>query len=216
MYFVGEKKPYILMLGKSLVSLVSLIVYLVVLQACATSVTIEDPSASIYVKHAGQRPESSGISESEKRELMDAYKKMFERCKAVLSDYDKRASNLGLIAFAIAVVGSISGAVIAPALIAAAPASNKVAISALSGTAGASNVAQGALEKQGLTSEHVQELRYNTRQEFKKAVLDFYEGLKKEDANSARKAITDGEIACMTYAVFDPKLQPQLPPSTSK
>src|SRR5437763_15993530 len=85
--------------------------------------------------------------------LEEQFAEMLAQCKTILSTYEQQSQTLAIISVTMAIVGAAAGAIAVPALTAAAPVANKAAISAFGGISGVTNTAQGAMKKEGLTSE---------------------------------------------------------------
>jgi hypothetical protein len=75
------------------------------------------------------------------QELNDAFNKMLTACQGTLAGFESQGRGWGVTKVVIATVGTISGAIVVPALTAAAASANAVWISAFGGLSGASNAA---------------------------------------------------------------------------
>jgi hypothetical protein len=121
-------------------------------------------------------------------------------CQPVFSGYESQAQNLKWVSFSIAMVGTIAGSVVVPAL-AAATTINKVAVAAVGGLSGAANSAQNVLNSEGLTPSDELTVRNNIQQQFSAALTAYY---KDRPLNNYDQEITDLEqarAACVDYAI---------------
>lgn len=82
---------------------------------------------------------------SQRKAFMKSYNNTILRCQKVINSYHSRSRLDSRAAFWVQVSGLVAGAVVAPALVAAASAANKAWIAGLSGYAGATNLAETSL-----------------------------------------------------------------------
>lgn len=135
--------------------------------------------------------------------LKSEFSEMLAQCKEALSTYERQSQFWAISAVGLAVLGAAAGAIVVPALTAAAPVANKAAIAAFGGFSGVTNVAQSTMKDQGLTSEEARATRENIRKEWKVA-LDKYSNAKNAEEKAA--AINEGKIACINYALANPSV----------
>lgn len=121
-------------------------------------------------------------------------------CQGVLSGYESQAAWMRWGSFTIAMVGTVAGAVVVPAL-SAATTINKVAVAAVGGLAGAANSAQNALNTLGLTAADVLATRTSIQQQFMSALNDYFKYRPANDYNNAETALERAQAACVAYAV---------------
>ncbi|WP_157382495.1 hypothetical protein [Burkholderia ubonensis] len=127
-------------------------------------------------------------------------------CNKVFAGYENQASNLKWTSFGIAMVGTVAGAVIVPAL-AASAAAHKVAIAAWGGLSGAANSAQNILNQQGLSAQDVVKTREQIRTRFEDAMAAYFDPKNGEDARIA--ALQKAAVACVSYAIQSSSTQVQ-------
>jgi hypothetical protein len=130
------------------------------------------------------------------------FAKMLAECHDVLSSFETTARGFQWGEFTIAIIGSISGAVVAPALTTASAVGNKVWSSAFSGVSGAANTAQASMRELGLSSREALLTRQAIRNDMKDA-LDAYFA-KDASIDQRSLAIQKATVACVNYALTVP------------
>ncbi len=128
------------------------------------------------------------------------FAKTLTECQTVLSGYESESTRLKWISFGIAMVGTISGAVVVPAL-SAATSVNKVAVAAFGGLSGASNSAQNVLNSDNLTSTDALATRDAIRQDFNSALSAYFKARSAGNSNDEISALEQAQSACVSYAV---------------
>lgn len=122
-------------------------------------------------------------------------------CNKIFSRFERTANTFRWTSFGIAMVGTIAGAVIVPALTAANAAAFKVTIAAFGGLSGAANAAQGTLTQQGLTAEETIKARDQLRSDFKGAMNDYFKAKDEGDKDKQEVGLERAAVACISYAV---------------
>ncbi len=218
-------------------SLLALFVALpVTLEACATTVSLGPQTplfspvpqyqAFLEAKRQGERQLTTNSEDYLKalQELDQKFAEVITLCQRVLSGYEASAQRYRWISVGIALVGAISGAVVVPALTAAASHANAAYIAAFGGVSGAANTAQQTMSQQGLTAQEALTVRNNIRNQWDKALTDFFTvkpPATSEDPtnylNQKYTALQQSRAACVNYAVATNSAEaaPAAPPTIS-
>ncbi|BDC46019.1 hypothetical protein [Paraburkholderia terrae] len=138
--------------------------------------------------------------------LSTDFAKTLEECKKVFTNYENQANALRWTSFGIAMVGTVAGAVIVPAL-AVSAAAHKAAIAAWGGLSGAANSAQNVLNQEGLSAQELVKTREAIRARFEDALKEYFDPKSTEDLRIT--ALQKAAAACVSYAVNSPSTQIQ-------
>ena len=141
------------------------------------------------------------------KDLDAAFQEMIHQCKDVLSSYETQSTTFRYATLGLALMGAIAGAIIVPALTAAAPLANQSAIAAFGGLSGVTNVAQSTMKETGLTSEEALRVRDSIRAEWGTAMNRYLAAKVKGDLPEQEAAVIQGTIACTNYALFNPSIK---------
>jgi len=137
------------------------------------------------------------------REIDDGFDldmaEMLAKCEATLSRFEGRADQARKAQLATALIGTIAGAVIVPALSASANAS-KSAVAGWGGLSGATNTAQHLIKDAGLDAASQISARQKVADKLFQAISD-YSAAAPGDHEARQRAILNGYGACIAYSV---------------
>ena len=148
------------------------------------------------VAHASDQQLAGQVSSG----IDDDFAQVLVSCQPVFSGYEQQSQNLKWVSFSIAMVGTIAGAVVVPAL-SAATTVDKVAIAAVGGLSGAANSAQNVLNSEGLNSTETLTIRNNIQQQFSSALNEYYQVRPTNDYDKEITALEKARAACVAYAI---------------
>jgi hypothetical protein len=138
----------------------------------------------------------------DEQKLDKAFSEMLTACQGTVAGFESQGRKWGGVKLGVAIVGTVAGAIVVPALTAAAATANAVWISGFGGVAGASNAAQQALSDVGFTPTSVLQTRQNILDDWKAATNVYF---KPESSYADKKAaIQKGLTACTLYAITVP------------
>ena len=132
--------------------------------------------------------------------ITSEFSDVITQCQKVLSGYEGRAQTLKWTSFGIAMVGTIAGSVIVPAL-STATNINKAAVAAVGGLSGATNSAQNLLNSEGLTAAEALATRNAIQQRFSDALSSYYKAKREGNQNAELIALDEARASCVSYAV---------------
>ena len=132
-------------------------------------------------------------------DIDDDFVQVLNTCQPVFTGYEHEAQSYRWISFGIAMVGTIAGSIVVPALSAATNV-DKTAVAAVGGLSGAANSAQNVLNSQNLTAASELQIRSSIQQQFSAALNDYYAARSKNDANGAIVALEKAHASCVAYA----------------
>ena len=196
----------------------SLLVFIAfVIAACGKPVIRIGPGSSL----GDQSQKKIAVPRDAKPEQILAYEKEIEKywaemlveCKAAFSTLESTASTLRWTSFGIAMVGTVAGAIVAPALAVTAPTANAAWTAGFSGLSGATNTAQNVLKERDLTPEYNLKIRDEMRSKWDAALLEYYA------ADSPQKrvmALQKATAACVGYAIMNPAVEVTDKPAENK
>jgi hypothetical protein len=141
-----------------------------------------------------QAKAAADISIGLKKDFAD----IFTECQPIFSGLDHDANSLRWWTLGIAMVGTVAGSIVVPAL-SAATNIDKVAIAAMGGLSGTANSAQSVLNAQGLTAASVMATRASIHQEMSAALTEYYTAVTNADPTKASLALQKARVACVLY-----------------
>jgi hypothetical protein len=163
----------------------------------------------IAPRGAGARGIDDATVEKAYQKLQEEYRLTIDACSNVLSGFEDKADRITLLRTILTTVGTSAGAIAIPALSAAAPLANNVAVSALGGVSGATNAVLGSLSEGGLTAADTLLARQATRANLRTALNKYYtklrDGKTPENIFQAGVAIDEAKAECKLYEVNGPK-----------
>jgi hypothetical protein len=203
---------------------VSVVLTLLTLSGCATTSSIDlgpgstlgqgglkatrqlqaaaQPSVSTYSAYV-----ASIAADPEKRKALSTaldqdFASTMAACNQVFVGFERQANSFRWTAFWIAMVGTVAGAIVVPALTAAGAEAHKIAIAAVGGLAGAANSAQGVLNDQGLSAAETVKARDDLRKSFNDALHDYLTA--GSDDTKRKTSLEAAAAACVSYAIQSP------------
>lgn len=150
--------------------------------------------------------------------LRQRFDKTLSGCSTVLSGYQSEAKQAQRTLAGLAIVGTVAGSIVVPALVAKATFS-KSAVAAWSGLAGATNFAQHALVNEGLGPTDLIKVREGIRSNLSQAIDKFTSTA--SDYCARENALANMAAACINYEMFSPgqvvnESTPPTPPGGTK
>jgi uncharacterized protein YcfL len=144
------------------------------------------------------------LSPENQKLLEDKLQETLQFCQFRLSGYETKSENQAKVAYVLSMSGLIAGAVVSPALLAAAASSNAAWAAGFSGWAGATNFAGESLRTSGLSGTTVAETRNTIVRNVKDQIAIAMDGNKTFEER--RNAIMQARANCILYEIAVPTI----------
>ena len=185
---------------------------IVLVSGCAATgapkTSVDRSAATTFSVPRAQPPSGArsiqDVSKENTKNLEAGLEDVLNYCLPRLSGFESRSEHQARLAFWLSMSGLLAGAVIAPALTAAAAQANAAWIAALSGWAGATNFAGQVLRTSGLSGSTIAETRNTIIQNVKKQIAIAMDG--ENSFEERRAALLQARAECALYEIAVPSV----------
>lgn len=147
-------------------------------------------------------------TEAGESEATNEFKDTIKVCSAVLNKYSWKSDLVTYARIGLGVAGAVAGGVVIPALTAAAPLANSVAISALGGVSGVTNGVLAGLSDGGLSPGPILLARAKVREEVMTALNEYYKAMDAGNPEKAGRELNRARASCAFYIIEAPGTVP--------